>query len=99
MSTATKKVTAKTARFEIRVAPELKALTDRAAAIQHVTPSAFAAEALRAAATAVVESTDIIRLSVQNQRAFAELLFNPPEPNSALRRAFERHAAMVVNRE
>lgn len=41
MSTATKKV-AKTQRFEIRVAPELKALTDRAAAIKQVTPSAFA---------------------------------------------------------
>lgn len=99
MSTATKKVTAKTQRFEIRMSPDLKALTERAAAIKQVTPSAFTAEVLRAAATAVVESTDIIRLSLADQQAFAKAIFNPPEPSSALRRAFERHAAMVVNRE
>lgn len=43
------------------------------------------------AARQTVEATEIIRLSVEDQRLFAESIINPPEPNAALRRAFEKH--------
>jgi len=36
-----------------------------------------------------IEEATIIRLSVEDQRQIMESLLNPPEPNEALRRAFE----------
>ena len=41
-----------------------------------------------------IEENSIIQLSLEGQLAFAEALMNPPEPNAALRRAFENHAAL-----
>lgn len=38
-----------------------------------------------------LKQADIIRLSPEDQRAFAEALINPPPLSPALRRAFERH--------
>lgn len=43
------------------------------------------------AARQTIEATEIIRLSVEDQRLFAECLLNPPEPAAALKRAFEKH--------
>lgn len=98
MATATAKKPA-SARLEARMTPELLALTKRAAAIKHQTVTEFTTEVLLAASTAVVEATDLVRLSLSDQQAFANALFNPPEPNAALRKAFDRHHKLVVNRE
>jgi uncharacterized protein (DUF1778 family) len=43
--------------------------------------------AAREAANRTIEETQIIRLSVADQRAFAEAVLNPPPPGEALRRA------------
>ena len=40
-----------------------------------------------------IEGNSVIQLSLEDQLAFAKALLNPPEPNAALRRAFENHAA------
>jgi uncharacterized protein (DUF1778 family) len=45
-----------------------------------------------AAASGEVE---IIRLSAEDQRAFAVAILNPPEPTPALRRAFRRHRELI----
>ncbi len=37
----------------------------------------------------------MIRLSVEDQRAFAEAILNPPKPTPALRRAFLRHRELI----
>jgi uncharacterized protein (DUF1778 family) len=37
----------------------------------------------------------MIRLAVEDQRRMWEALLNPPEPNEALRRAFEAHKRLV----
>jgi hypothetical protein len=42
-----------------------------------------------------VEDTQIIRLSADDQRAFAEAMLNPPEPTPALQRAVDRYRAIV----
>jgi uncharacterized protein (DUF1778 family) len=44
-----------------------------------------------------IEQTEIIRLSRQDQIAFAKALINPPEPTERLRRAASRHAEMMGN--
>ena len=57
--------------------------------------SDFVVEAAREAAERTIDQTHIIRLSIEDQRAFAEAIINPPEPTPALRRAFRRHRALI----
>ncbi|WP_331560868.1 type II toxin-antitoxin system TacA family antitoxin [Chlorobium sp.] len=47
------------------------------------------------AAIKTIEENFVVQLSVEGQEAFAEALLNPPKPNNALRRAFERHSALT----
>jgi uncharacterized protein (DUF1778 family) len=84
----------RTARLEARITPDLQALLKRAAAIEGRSVTDFVVAAARDAAERTIETTEIIRLSVEDQRRFAELLLNPPEPTPALRRAFKRHRAL-----
>jgi uncharacterized protein (DUF1778 family) len=80
-----------TARLEARLPPEVHAMLKRAAEIQGRTLTDFVVAASSEAARQTSEATEIIRLSVEDQRLFAESILNPPEPNDALRRAFEKH--------
>ncbi len=56
----------------------------RAAEIQGRTLTDFVVTASCAAARETIESTEIIRLSAEDQRLFAEAIINPPEPSDAL---------------
>ena len=85
----------RTARLEARVRPETLAVVKRAAEIQGRSVSDFIATAVQEAAHRAIEETQIIRLSVEDQRLVAEALLNPPEPTPALRRAFERHRRLI----
>ena len=80
-----------TARLEARLPVHVHAMLKRAAEIQGRTLTDFVVAASSEAARQTIEATEIIRLSVEDQRLFAESLTNPPEPNAALRRAFEKH--------
>jgi uncharacterized protein (DUF1778 family) len=62
----------------------------RAAEIEGRTLTDFVVSAAREAACRTIEQTEIIRLSVEDQRQIAEALLNPPEPTAALKRAFQR---------
>ncbi len=88
-------VTSRTARIEARIAPETLAIVKRAAEIQGRSVSDFVVAAAQEAANRTIEQTHIIRLSVEDQRAFAEAILNPPEPAPALRRAFRRHRELI----
>jgi uncharacterized protein (DUF1778 family) len=46
----------------------------------------------------VKREAQIIRLSVEDQHAFAEAILSPPEPTPALRRAFRRHRDLIKSR-
>jgi uncharacterized protein (DUF1778 family) len=81
---------ATTARLEARLPAEIHALLKRAAEIEGRTLSDFVVTAAREAACRTIEETDIIRLSVEDQRQIAEAILNPPKPTPALRRAFRR---------
>ena len=67
----------------------------RAAQIQGRTLTDFVVTAAQEAARHTIEDAEIIRLSAEGQRRFAEALLNPPEPNAALKRAFEHHRRLV----
>ncbi len=85
----------RTARIEARIAPEALVIVKRAAEIQGRSVSDFVVAAAQEAAHRAIEETQVIRLSVEDQRVFAEAIINPPDPTPALRRAFRRHRELI----
>jgi len=85
----------RTARLEARIAPDALAVVKRAAEIQGRSVSDFVVAAAQEAAHRTIEETEIIRLSVEDQRLLAEALLNPPAPAPALVRAAEHHRRLV----
>jgi len=81
----------RTARIEARIAPDALAVVKRAAEIQGRSVSDFVVAAAEEAAHRTIEETQIIRLSVEDQRAFAEAILNPPPLAPAMERAIERY--------
>jgi uncharacterized protein (DUF1778 family) len=77
----------KSARIEARIAPEALAIVKSAAEIQGRSLSDFVVAAAQEAANRTIEETHLIRLSVEDQRRFAELLLDPPPIAPALERA------------
>lgn len=80
-----------TARLEARLPIHVHAMLKRAAELQGRTLTDFVVAASSEAARQAIESTEVIRLSLEDQRLFAESLLNPPEPNTALLQAVEKH--------
>jgi uncharacterized protein (DUF1778 family) len=80
-----------TARLEARLPSEVLARLKRAAEIQGRTLTDFVVAAADEAACRAIEQTEIIRLSVEDQRQIAEAIQNPPEPTPALRKAARRY--------
>jgi uncharacterized protein (DUF1778 family) len=84
----------RTARLEARIAPEALAIVKRAAQLQGRSVSDFIVAAASEAAHRVIEETQVIRLSAEDQQRFVELLLNPPPPAPALERAEKAHAEL-----
>jgi uncharacterized protein (DUF1778 family) len=80
-----------TGRLEARLPNEVLARLKRAAEIQGRTLTDFVVAAADEAACQTIERTEIIRLSMEDQRNFVEALLNPPEPNPALVKAAKRY--------
>ena len=83
-------------RLEARVSPDTLAVVKRAAEIQGRSLSDFVVAAAQEAAQRTIEETQIIRLSIEDQKAVAESILNPLEPAKALRRAQKSHRRLVV---
>ena len=88
--------TTRNARLEARIAPKALAIVRRAAEIQGRSVSDFVVAAAQDAAERAIEESQLIRLSVEGQRRFIDLLLNPPAPAVALRRARKAHAKLIV---
>jgi len=87
----------RTARIEARIAPEVLAVVKRAAEIQQGrSVSDFVVSAAQEAAHRTIEETQIIRLSVEDQRAFAEAILNPPPLTPAMESAIERYRKVIA---
>ena len=91
-------MTSRTARLEARITPGLLALVRRAAEIEGRTVTDFVVAAVQSAAERRIEETHIFQISLEDQRAFAEAILNPPEPTPALRRALDAHRDMIERR-
>jgi uncharacterized protein (DUF1778 family) len=85
----------RTMRIEARIAPDALAVVKRAAELQGRSVSDFVVAAAQEAANRTIEETQIIRLSVEDQRAFADAILNPPSPSPALIRAAEAHHRLI----
>ena len=81
----------RTSRIEARISPDALAIVKRVAEIQGRSISDFVVAAAQEAAYRTIEETQIIRLSVEDQRSFAEAILNPPPLAPAMERAIERY--------
>ena len=86
----------RSARLEARISSHALAVVKRAAQIQGRSVSDFVVAAAQEAAQKTIEKTQIIRLSVEDQRALAESILNPPKPAPALRRARKSHSRLIT---
>lgn len=85
----------RSSRFEARLSPDVLAVIKRAAELQGRSVSDFVVAAAQEIAQRTIEDTSVIRLSIEDQRRFVDLLINPPEPNPALQRAAKAHAELI----
>lgn len=85
----------RTSRIEARIAPDALLIVKRAAELQGRSVSDFVVAAAQEAAQRTIEESHIIRLSVEDQARFADLLLNPPEPSHALKAAKDAHGRLV----
>jgi uncharacterized protein (DUF1778 family) len=85
----------RSARLEVRVTPELQSLIKRASEIEGRTVSDFVVSAVRESAERRIEEAHVYRLSVEDQRIFADAILTPPQPTEALVRAFRRHDELI----
>jgi uncharacterized protein (DUF1778 family) len=80
-----------TARLEARLPIPVLSRLKRAAEIQGRTLTDFVVAAADEAACRAIEQTEIIRLSLEDQRQIAAAILNPPAPTKALKKAAKRH--------
>ncbi|MCX7197407.1 MAG: DUF1778 domain-containing protein [Proteobacteria bacterium] len=83
--------TEQTSRLEARLTASVYATLKRAAELKGRSLSDFVVSAAHDAAQRAIEEERIIRLSVEDQRRFAEALIKSPAPNAALKRAKRLH--------
>ncbi|MGH8470068.1 MAG: DUF1778 domain-containing protein [Gammaproteobacteria bacterium] len=85
----------RTARLEARLSRDALAVVKRAAELQGRSVSDFVVVAAQEAAWRTIEETNLIRLSLDDQTRFVELLLNPPAPNPAMKRAKAAHTKLI----
>ena len=83
------------ARLEVRVTTELHAMLKHAATLQGRSLSDFIVTATREAAQRAVAQAEIIQLSVEDQRLFANALLSPPPQNAALVRTWAHRRRLL----
>ena len=93
----TTQASTRTARVEARIAPDALAVVRRAAELQGRSISDFLVAAALKAAHQTIEDEQIIRLSVDDQQRFAELLINPPPLAPAMQRALKARKRLIAD--
>lgn len=86
----------RTARVEARIAPDALAIVRRAAELQGRSVSDFLVAAALKDAHQTIEDAQIIRLSVDDQQRFADLLLNPPTLAPAMQRALKARKRLIA---
>jgi uncharacterized protein (DUF1778 family) len=86
----------RTARIEARIAPDALLVVKRAAELQGRSVSDFVVAAAQEVAHRTIDEAQFIRLSIEDQRRFVDLLLNPPALAPALKRARKAHARLIA---
>lgn len=82
-------------RIEARIAPDILEEVKRGAEIQGRSLSDFVVAAAQEIARREIRETQIIRLSLADQKAFANAILNPPKPTTVLKRAMTSYRKLV----
>jgi uncharacterized protein (DUF1778 family) len=85
------------ARIEARIAPNALRIVRRAAELQGRSLSDFVVAAAQEVAHRTIDEAHLIRMSVDDQKRFAELLLKPPALVPALKRARKAHAHLIAS--
>jgi len=88
--------TTRSARLEARITPDALDIIKRAAEIQGRSVSDFVVAAVQEAAHRTIDDTQLIRLSLEDQRAFVAALLDPPPLTPGMERARDAHARLIV---
>ena len=88
--------TNRSARVEARIAPDALAVVRRAAELQGRSVSDFLVAAALKDAQRTIEDAQIIRLSVEDQQRFADLLLTPPPLAPAMKRALKARERLIA---
>lgn len=89
----------RTTRLEARIAPDVLAAVKRAAEIEGRSVSDFVVNAARHAAERTIEETQIIRLSLADQKRVAAILASAAPASPGLDRAMEAHRTLIRESE
>lgn len=81
----------RTARLDLRVSPDDKALIQQAAEAEGLSQTDFILSCVKAEARRIVHDYEVMRLSEQDREIFIEAFLNPPEPNARLRQAADNY--------
>jgi uncharacterized protein (DUF1778 family) len=85
----------KSQRLMARISADQKRLLQRAADIRGQTLTEFVVSAAQEAATRAIVDHEVIELSLNDSRAFAEGLLDPPPVGASLRAAARRYRKIM----
>jgi uncharacterized protein (DUF1778 family) len=85
----------RSARIEARIAPDALAVVKRAAELQGRSVSDFVVAAAQEAAHQTIDENHLIRLSIEDQQRFVDLLLNPPPLTPAMKRAKAANSRLI----
>jgi uncharacterized protein (DUF1778 family) len=84
------------ARLEVRIGTETKALIQKAADLEGISLTNFVVATVQAAACKVIEQHQTLTLTVEDSEAFVNAILNPPKPNNALKSAALRYKQTII---
>jgi uncharacterized protein (DUF1778 family) len=82
-------------RIEARISPETKAMIQQAADIESCSLAEYLSKSAQAAAQLTIANHNVLKLSAEGSRAFADAILNPKEPNQKLKDAMKRHQQVI----
>jgi uncharacterized protein (DUF1778 family) len=82
-------------RIEARIAPDALAVVKRAAEMQGRGISDFVVAAAQEAAQRTIEEAHVMRLSIEDQQRFVDMLLDPPPLSPAMKRARKAHSRLI----
>ena len=87
--------TARAARLEARISPDLKRRLEYAASLRGASLTEFVVQSAQEAATRAIRENEALVLSERASIAFAVLLLNPSPPNEKAMAAAKRYKARL----